>query len=325
MKFTSVTLLSTVLAGSFPGLEIIDRPGVNGTPYFNTAQVYYGFSKNESLNITYSYTCDLAYRFTYSLIGKNHKTGATVFSQQKIIKIDPSATFTISTANYLFDTGLELEFSVTSVDGKNYHSSTGVIYPSKTNYVDVSRYKSEPLTIDDVCYGITNSVLKTSETYDFRDMNDSFSKTSENAVSLDEIRFSYSEKKFLNYESAYLEITDYNNLYPLVSGNGNIKLIPVSLTNKNGEVSFEVNSQMYVNQSTLDMSSSYLEGYTQTNEFYIPKNKENEFSKNEYKIVVNGFGYSNSQISIPLDFYYSSKLLGMCYDSDYCIHGGILE
>ena len=196
--------------------------------------------------------------------------------------------------------------------------------PHYGNYVSTGGV----ITIPYVCFGISLNVITNAESYDFTDTNEFITIDSQSRLDLSEFTFSYSPRMMFKAKEMYLEIVDYENIYPnLVKADGNKTIrIPLSKTIVDRQfLRFSINKQMYVNQSTLEMSEVMLPGYTQTDSLYVPLSKQGKMQNNEINIYFHESGFDLSDIRVPLTFYTERNYFGFCDDSDYCIHGGIKQ
>jgi len=216
------------------------------------------------------------------------------------------------------------------VDGLKY-----VLYLGKATYtfyidpivsleVNANAHKNDLVTFDNCCIGLQNSRKISSETFSFKDTLDYVTIDDSNALEIDEISVSYNHGDYLYYTSCYLEVNDYIGVYnKFLSKEGFKVIFPLDIVATSNSISFVPNTKMYVNNKTMEMSDYSVAGYKKTNQIYIPIGKEKEFESNELKIVIEDCGFSKSKIVIPLSFFSLHKLFGACYESEYCITGGV--
>ena len=91
------------------------------------------------------------------------------------------------------------------------------------------------------------------------------------------------------------------------------------------EIRLELEEPLYVNTETLDISSSELEGYIPSDTMYLPFGKEDLIVENDVYISITDAGYSLTDFIIPFSFYVRNKYIGECYESDYCVTGGVRQ
>lgn len=291
---------------------------------FNFNDVFYDLADIGILNFSIR---DVASTDPYLITLKGYlaTNNQLLFEQnQRITEKRRAAAFSIDMANYLTSYGLKVEFSfITPNKGEEKKDIT--LYPDyESQIIHSNLYKNEIVKIDNVCFGMIGNKLFNSESYDFTNLNEYFTKNNGGQIDLSEVHFEYSVSNFFRYSEAYLEITDYQNLFPLI-GASLLKKVPVFISQSSKSISFSTNSGMYVNNVTHEMSDTPIENFVETNNFYIPINKEKEFMKNEFKLVIKDAGFSHSEIFIPLIFYSDSNSIGFCYDSDICVSGGVRQ
>ena len=293
-------------------------------PKFHFNDVFFDLSSYDILNFS---VIDIATSdsFVINLKGYLASTDQLLFEQQqRLTSRRREAPFSIDMYNYLTSSGLKLDFTFSKINEPN-EIKTITLYPNyQSEVIYANLQKEEVITIDNVCFGMITNQLFKSESFDFTNLNEYFTKNNGGQIDLSEVHFEYSVSNAFRYGSAYLEITDYQNLFPLLDGSL-IKKVPIFLFQASKTISFSINSGMYVNNVTHEMSDTPIDGYVETDYFYIPMNKEKDFMKNDYQIVIYDAGFSHSEIHIPLIFYSDSQSLGFCYDSDFCISGGIRQ
>ena len=189
------------------------------------------------------------------------------------------------------------------------------------------RIKQEVYKFEKCCYYIDNKEVYNYEKYDFRNFNDLYSIGKNNELDISGMSFDYYPSKKLTYKNAYLIIKDYENVFPNIAKTGNEKIVafPLTLNCSNKNITFSFNTKLYVNYSNYDLSDHYLPGYEKTNTVYLPLNTADKFESNESEIVIQEIGFNKNNFTIPISYFKSSKHFGACYDSDYCVHGGIKE
>ena len=219
--------------------------------------------------------------------------------------------------------GLKVEFEYQC--GSYNATTSGVIYPTVSDDVSITNHKDSPIVFDGVLFRVEDNEIKTSEQFDFTDTIDYISVKNSNKINFSEIKFLYSDDLEFKAEKVEYHIKDYKNIYPSFKKIGNEVIIGLNYTVNGNEVSFYVDDKLYVNENSLEMSPTNLPEYRRTSDFYIPLGKEELFIEDESYILIRKAGYSENNIYIPLTFFYNNKYLGECYQSDYCISGGIRE
>ena len=318
MKFTNLLLPATFLSGIIipetPGILIIGG-------YLKTKNVFGLFSYENDTVVTfeshYRYSVNMTFNF-YDLMNNS------LYSQKsETCSIEKDVIFPFK--NRLTQKGIRMDMHY-SIPGKgNFDISTNFYLPCRET-INVALLPEKEYGYEGVCFYLDDENYLTSESFDFTNTNRYITTNSRNKLDLSEVMFDYSFQDFINYKEAYLRIFDYEGAYPKVKkeGDGSIK-VPLSLYNDNHVIEFSLNTDMYVNSKTLEMSSNYMDGYDATNSFYVPIGKENFISDNAVSIVIEECGFNKDKIIIPLDYFYSKRIFGACYESDYCIEGGVKE
>jgi hypothetical protein len=314
MKYTKLLALPML---SLMALSI--GPSQPKFMFISTKEVYGPFTDSENTNIYFEVLPVLS-TVSANIDVYNNKTNAFLFSRAFTLKMPFDEYFRFDTKGRITSSGLRVEMSFTN--GVTTLDKSLVLYPPKRNKVVASNNK---VSFDGCLLNITNNNFLTTEEYDFTPINSFISSDNENKIDVSETFFKYSPANTFKYSSAYLEITDYENIYPEVLGSNKQRKVPLKVNEKDGEISFEIESQMYVNYNTLEMSSFKENGYSKTNSFFVPMGKEEALSKNDFKIVIVEAGFNLNTIEIPLEYFNFSKVFGSCGESDYCIHGGIKE
>ena len=85
---------------------------------------------------------------------------------------------------------------------------------------------------------------------------------------------------------------------------------------------FQFKNAFYINKRTLQISSTYRNGFVLTNDFYLPINGRSKFNGKQLYLILNGIGLDNISTTIPIRYDTSKSLVGVCTDGDYCIIGG---
>ena len=209
---------------------------------------------------------------------------------------------------------------------KNFPIFDSTVKMYLPNPKDVT-FTNQTYQYDDCCLWADRTSFYSYEKYDFSTFNEYITTDNTGALSLKESVASYEPKNSYRYKAAYLIITDYENIYPFVIKNRTTKEIkvPLEIEHSANQLSFKISSKMYVNPYNNIMSSTHVNGYRLTEDFFIPLGKEKEFEKNEVKIVIEEGGFNKNNITIPLRYFYSDSLFGECNNSDYCVQGGIKE
>lgn len=230
-------------------------------------------------------------------------------------------SFQLNVKNQIEYGPVYIDIKVTEEDKVFFRGTATLEEPNRTEYTA----NGGSLTIPYVCFGVLDNTLVNQESYNFKDTNEFLSLDAQSRIDLSELSFTYTPSNYYSVKEAFLEIIDYQNIYPnltKVDGDKTIR-IPLTAVNVNSNVRFELNNTMYVNQSSLDMSSTPREGYIETSSLYVPFAKQMKMCDNEVKVVLHESGFDLAEITIPMTFVIDRNTFGFCSDSDYCIHGGV--
>ena len=321
MKFIKrLSLLSTtflISAGIIPTEDILffaQTDAIYG-PFNNEGNHTVGFIAPVNGRETYSMTIDYYYESTGNKYGtQTFMMGKTDYNYQELL--------TSGYFSNVISSGIKIKYIFEGKMLKTRPVTSILRMPGEDQFIAKGK-KVFPY----VCWGIVNGVAVNEESYDFEDMNEYFSVSNDNAFDLSEIRFLYyPNNTSLLYKKAYLEITDYEHIYRYMSITmGSVIKVPVVINQNNNEISFEIKSNMYVNQKNLQMSSIPGLGFVKTDNFYLPLEGKDKIQNNEMRIVIEEAGFNKSKISIPVQYFNTHGYFGMCADSEYCIGGGIKE
>lgn len=280
-------------------------------PFLNTENTYFKFKSNRTDKTIHGLI--KAYVVKYNTF---------VFQRGFDFIGSDCSDIQMSFKNRLSDGGLRLEMEFKDDENFSYQTSTIIKTPIEASLTA----NKQVVTYEGSLFGLDQGSIIDEERYNFKDTNEYYSTKAGNEIDLNDVTFNYQPLGKYKYQNAYLEITDSRNVYPLIAKDkkDNIR-IPLKAVGKLGEIHFEFDTLMYVNYSTLEMSSVQKSGYNPTDKFYVPLGKEKMLEDESSRIVVEGSGYNLTLLSIPLSFYESGKLFGSCVESDYCIEGGIRE
>lgn len=232
---------------------------------------------------------------------------------------------TLPFKNRLKSDGLRVELTLASLkQSMKSITISGTVFPYLKSIINTQYSREEPVELIGTFFLLKDNEIYTDEKFSFVDTVEYLSTGNRNNINFKEVKFLYYEFPF-QCESIEYHIKDYGNVYPNLEKTDNEIVLSMSFEQNNNEISLLLNEELYVNQDTLEMSSIPLADYVPTNELFIPVGCEESFGLNESYIVIKNAGYSLSDITMPFSFYYSKKYIGQCYDSDYCISGGVKE
>ena len=117
----------------------------------------------------------------------------------------------------------------------------------------------------------------------------------------------------------YSDEVIFPNLGKSVLG-GKYRILPLTYSKAafTGKITFSFKDQLYVNPTSLDMSSTPMEGYVKTNQLYFPISLK-EGKKITFSYTISNFGANSYMFAYDKNVYVSKKSLGNCGDSSVCI------
>ena len=236
------------------------------------------------------------------------------------------ASFTLPIRDYWTRSGLEMRFEIVSTSYIILKTFSTSIYPPRNSSVptyDLKHllYKSNGIGF----YGDGRNMLSFRETFDFRGIGDYIDNDYYYRLDISKNCFLYPNDFSLTYKSVSLRFDDSNGLFPYITHqpNGDI-VLPLTLykTNEN-EIHFMYKDRFYINKRTLQMSSTYRNGYTLTSDFYLPINGLKKFNGTTIYIEFEQLGLDKIYASIPLRYELNRTIVGSCEDGEYCVGGGV--
>ncbi len=319
MRFTRLLVVPAIAAAVIP--DIID-PYIPRVGHFATFGVYGPFTNEENVAITFGYDA-LSSNIRGILRAYNNTNNAFLYQSSISFSGLFSNEVELEVKNRIknYDLRIEVEFEK---NGNNLFDGTWVLSRNSPKTIIINNNQYE---YSNICFGIINDEVVNNETYDFSETNGYYSSNGSGSIDFSEFNFLYTPINNYHCDNAYLEIVDYQNIYRNVAKNSDGKTfqIPLEIKQKKSVVSFVTKSNMYVNNTSLDMSSVELSGYASTDNFYIPNGREYDFERNESKIVIEGSGFNKDTVIIPVSFFFLNKHFGSCNHSDVCVNGGVKE
>ncbi len=219
-------------------------------------------------------------------------------------------------------------------DSDNYvalFTRTCYLKVKQTGPYDSADYSDGIISFPNTGFDFTKIDNVVTEKYYFSYMSTYFLNDNYYELSLDNMYIKYEYPIDFECESAYLSFLDPNELFPYMSedipGSGNyaklaIIKIPLNVTySSSGKITFSFPTN-YVNEATLEMSTTYRAGFTKTTHFYLPLNHADEFDGTTFTLTIVPKSGNGSLITHKMTYYAGPNLFGDCSNSDYCINGG---
>ena len=293
---------------------------------FSSVNTLTKLTGGNNASLTLNITPVVAYDYMVVSRLYNHATNALLFSNTFDDYVEKTGTtFTVDyPLRYkLTSNGLRFEFEIT-YSNKDYVFS-GVVYPYVSKTINALQYKDSSYVTENAFIKVETNKVITGETFNFDNYNEYLSKNDDNSIDFSTVKFNYPEKYDFNYLKAEYHIVDYNNVYPNLRHENGEVVLNLNCVKNNTEISFELNDELYVKKDTLEMASTKLRRYVRTDKLFIPINKQELLEENDSYILIKEAGYSCINIKLPLSYYFDKKIVGLCYESDYCISGVVRE
>ena len=316
-KTIPLLLVSPLVMGAYlKPLYIYIESGVISCP---TAE------ENQIVTMTFVPTVEKKSTLTISVY--NNKTNALTYEENYWVVASSSNNTSVDVLipfkNRINGDGLKIEYKYKQ--GRDTFSASGVLYPYIKQTINANLYRHETCILSNVLIKFINESVLTDETFNFNDLNEYLSLSVGNVLDLNNISFSIDEMIGFTAGKISLCIKDYGNIFPLIDKEDNLAIFDMKYEVIGSDVILSLNEQLYVNNRTLEISRNNLADCSATNNIYIPIGKEVKFEEDEIYIYITDGGYSKSDIIIPFSYFFTNHGIGQCYESDYCISGGIRE
>lgn len=301
--------------------------------YYLSSSVYGPFSayeKNQTL--VFSVRSNL-------LISQNVYAEMSIFNaQMNIVSKSRSLTVAISKYNsqtlsvefvtnyFLSPNGMKALFTLVDANTLNQLiASNFSLYPAKERIINPTEHNESSIEFEPTCFAFCNSgIITYHEKYQFNQFYDYFLIDTYYRLLIDQFTFNYYFLKDLTYQTAKLHFSIDEQLFPYISYEENNEIaIPLQLVKENGSYHFCYLETMYVNPLTLQMSLTPLPQFVATSYFYLPKNGMNILQNKKFYFTLTGLGQNNVTFEWSASLLTENNLLGPCFDSDYCVIGGI--
>ena len=334
MKFTNAFLL-------LPIVGVLKAPGSGSTPiiydeptlvdeYFYTSDYYGPFdgSNNETIKL-YFKNCNPNHYLTieYFNAATYAKLSQENYKLADIMGFSDNCSYTLRVKNKMYQEGIGIQFTINDGDSLTFDRKLIHLYPTENKTIYSFQYVNNPYVASNRFFKIGKDRVYQSETIQFLDTIDYLTNDKYNAIDISEIKFTYDKDiPLINAnKNKNLTVYDYQNVYTNIIKNNYAFNIPVECVKNGNEISLRFLNTFYYNPITLDMSFIARDGYLPTDKFYIPKYGLKSLENDAFILNLQNFGYSKTNIVIPLSFIKDKNFSGMCGDSNYCVVGGIKE
>ena len=283
-------------------------------------------TSDQTLTLCFS-TDFFAYIIELVVRAYNHKNNTLLYKETYTVRVsgttEQSLDVTIPLAGKLNGNGLRIEFECTSKGDKK--TSAAVLYPYIKKTINVKNYRHERYEYNNVLLKFDNHKFYTDEYIDFTNLNEYLALKEGNILDLSNISFKYDKNIGFECGTATLHIKDYKNVFSEIDKTNNEIVFDMKANTKEDEIFLTLDEELYVNEKTLEISKIFKKGCVATDSIYIPVGKELLFEEDEIYITIDDAGYSQTDIVMPFNYFFSNREIGQCYESDYCISGGIRE
>lgn len=230
-------------------------------------------------------------------------------------------TFTIPNVIFLGDSEVRVDIGLYNVTSRTYYCDRTIrIGCKKYGTYNTKDYQNSDLSFMNICSA--SGILK-KEIYKLNHLKPFINIDSFYRFDISSLELLYDGISEITASSIFLSFLDKNNFYPHINKdeNGNT-IVPLSLI-KGKFYTFEMNN-LYVDPISLDMSSTYMDGYRKTKYLFLPKNSVDKFDNYKFTLNINGLGPNEINIIHEFEVDFNTLLIGPCDKAKYCIIGGRL-
>lgn len=234
----------------------------------------------------------------------------------------------LMTNYYLSASGMRAVFTLVDANTLNeLVTSYFSLYPMEKTTINPTEYSESYVEFKPTCLAFNNSGIVTyQEKYQFSNFYDYFLIDTYYRLLIDQFIFNYQFLQDLTYQTAVLKFAKNELLFPFLDLDENNEItIPLQLVKEDKNYRLSFSETMYVNPLTLQMSFSPLANFVATSYFYLPKNGMKLLQNRDFNFLITGLGQNHSTFQWSASLLMENNLLGPCFDSDYCVIGGIAE
>lgn len=231
--------------------------------------------------------------------------------------------FVMPLNDYLGRSGMNMTVQVfRSEDNVRIKNVSATIYPCGLTTINPIDYVETGYTTNVTAICFPNTSYK--ETFTFDNFADYFLTDIYYRMPLEQFQIGIKT----NYETfpfgtAKLTILDGASLFPLMNTSGSNVVIDLNLSQIGEKYQLIPKNTLYVNPTTLEMSSRAINGYVATNNIYYPVNKIEDLYGTELEFRIENFGNNKTNLIWRVTCYSSSTFIGACSNSEFCVVGGI--
>ena len=316
------TILNVALLAYTPTLPEFKVPVVNSvlTRFFST-------ESDAIIPITITKAINSLYKISVTLYDlSDNKLYERTYTANDMggVSLPVNFDLVLPFKDYLTPNGLKVE--LVYKNSKNVLETQMVtVYPYSKKSINVTAYKKEDYVDKGNYIQILEMKMFSDETYSFKDLNEYIALGENSKLELNSICFTYDSPFNFACSEVYLKIKDYQNVFPNLQDENKDVILRMKYTQNNKIISLSLNEDLYVNQDTLEMSRVKLPNTVKTNDIFVSLGKEELLYDDDISINIKNAGVSYTDFYMPFSYYLNKKYVGQCYESDYCITGGIKQ
>lgn len=232
-------------------------------------------------------------------------------------------TFEVPTQEFLGPSGMRITITVyNSKEQTAYRSYQLIVYPIGHESINPLNYLEEGFTSRGIAFKFPSKAME--ETLYFDNYNDYFLTDIYYRLPLEQFDIrttgSFSETPVGTGE---MIIKDGKFYFPNLPTSGKNVRIYLKIVKVGDIYRICLRNSLYINPSTLVMSSTPITGYVVTDNFYFPVNQLSMMQGLDITFNIQNFGNNKTNLSWTSTFYPTSSIIGPCNSSEYCVVGGI--
>lgn len=229
---------------------------------------------------------------------------------------------------YDYGTEMMLDFVLYSNDGEVVQSNSIHVKKSKIHVVFAKANLNKRVEYKGYAWSIKDRKVVDGESFDFSKSRFNCSIEKDRSLDLSDVLLYYENGYTLTgrHDTAYMYVYDPNNYYVNFVHDDDGITVPIRFEQDGNNITFYTRS-LYYDPKTLEMSPTFIQGYTPTDKFYVKSGRESCID-NEFNFIrLDQFNLSREYFFLDALNYIepSSNYTGLCGNSSYCISGGIKE
>ena len=263
--------------------------------------------------------------FTYGFAADQLFAASSKASHSMQVNQEYTVNFKIS-RDYIIDHIYCRVRVIDYVTGIDIFNESCTIYARQNDILNGNPHLGDYWTSEVLAFKIVDSeIVPYRDILSLQDTLDFFAVDNYYRLDLKCIVFSFTSYS-KSYGKAEISFEDEHNVFPLVEKDENdvIHLDLIVNMDDMPTISLQYKKGFYVNPKNLEMSSTYQSGYKPTNYFYFPVNKLTDIVDYKFNLRIEELGLNESTFLLTLDYDTTQRLIGRCYQSDYCVTGGVV-